>query len=391
MKTDNKSVNRLPLTDNAVIPYGRQHIDQEDINAVVETLQSDFLTQGPKIEEFEKTFAKYVDAKYAVAVSNATAGLHIANMALGVREGDRVITTPITFAASANASRYCGAEVWFADIDPDTYLLDINAVRTILESKPKGFFSGIVPVDFAGLPVNLEEFRKLANEYNLWIIEDAAHSPGGSFTDSKGAINKCGNGQYADVAVFPFHLVKHIACGEGSVVTTKKLLKLYRSHGITKDHMTENHGGWYYEMQTLGYNYRLTDMQAALGLTQLAKNPQGVVRRNEIANRYKKAFKGTSIKFQSLPQGSYNAHHLFVIEVEDRKGLYDYLRDESIYAQIHYIPLHKLPYYKVISYGDADLKNSENYYANCISLPMYPNLSDEDQNFVIQKIKNFFS
>jgi|SRR5690554_153361 len=377
------------------IPYGRQQIDQDDIDAVIKTLTSDFLTQGPKIEEFEKAFAEYVDAKYAVAVSNATAGLHIANMALGVKEGDRIITTPITFAASANASRFCGAEVWFADIDPNTYLLDVNAVKRLLESKPKGFFSGIVPVDFAGLPVNLEEFRKLADEYNLWIIEDAAHSPGGSFIDSKGVVNKCGNGQYADLAVFSFHPVKHIACGEGGMVTTNdeklyELLKLYRSHGITKENMSENHGGWYYEMQALGYNYRLTDMQAALGISQLAKNPQGVERRNEIAARYKEAFKDTAIKYQALPEGSYNAHHLFVIEVEDRKGLYDYLREQNIFAQIHYIPLHTLPYYKEIGYGDADLSNADHYYNHCISLPMFPSLTDDEQAYVIEKVLAFY-
>lgn len=376
------------------IPYGRQQIDQDDINAVIETLQSDFLTQGPKIEEFEKAFAQYVDAKYAVAVSNATAGLHIANMALGVKEGDRVITTPITFAASANASRYCGGEVWFADIDPDSYLLDVNAVRKLLESKPKGYFSGIVPVDFAGLPVNLEEFRALADEFNLWTIEDAAHAPGGYFIDSEGVKNKCGNAKYTDCAVFSFHPVKHIACGEGGMVTTNdeklyELLKLYRSHGITKDKMSENHGGWYYEMQALGYNYRLTDMQAALGLSQLAKNTQGVIRRNEIANTYKEAFKDTNVKFQSLPDGSYNAHHLFVIEVENRKGLYDYLREQNIFSQIHYIPLHTLPYYKEIGYGDANLSNSENYYSKCISLPMYPSLTGEEQEFVIEKVLTF--
>lgn len=377
------------------IPYGRQHIDQDDIDAVVETLQSDFLTQGPKIEEFEKSFATYVDVKYAVAVSNATAGLHIANMALNVKEGDRVITTPITFAASANASRYCGAEVWFADIDPETYLLDLESVRKLLESKPKGFFKGIIPVDFAGLPVNLEDFRKLADQYNLWIIEDAAHSPGGYFVDSHGKENKCGNGKYADCAVFSFHPVKHIACGEGGMVTTNdekiyELLKLYRSHGITKDNMSENPGGWYYEMQDLGYNYRLTDMQAALGLSQLAKNPKGVLRRNEIAANYKNAFTANGIKFQSLPKGSYNAHHLFVIEVEDRKGLYNYLREQNIFAQIHYIPVHTLPYYKEKGYGDVDLSNSEEYYKHCISLPMYPSLTNEEQEYVIKKVLAFY-
>lgn len=378
------------------IPYGRQQIDQDDIDAVIETLTSDFLTQGPKIEAFEKAFAEYVDVKYAVAVSNATAGLHIANMALDVKEGDRIITTPITFAASANASRYCGAEVWFADIDPDTYLLDIDAVKKLIESKPKGFFKGIVPVDFAGLPVNLEAYRALADKHDLWIIEDAAHSPGAYFIDSKGIKNKCGNGNYADIAVFSFHPVKHIACGEGGMVTTNsaelyELLKLYRSHGITKENMSENHGGWYYEMQGLGYNYRLTDMQAALGLSQLAKNPQGVLRRNDIANAYKDVFTKAKIKFQSLPDGSYNAHHLFVIEVEDRKGLYDHLRTHNVFAQIHYIPVHTLPYYKEIGYGDADLSTSENYYKQCISLPMYPSLTDEEQQYVIDKIKEYYA
>lgn len=377
------------------ISYGRQYITEEDINAVVDVLRSDFLTQGPKIAEFERAFAKYINAKYAVAVSNATAGLHISNMALNVKKGNRVITTPITFAASANATRFCGAEVWFADIDPDSYLLDINSVKTLINSKPEGFFNGIVAVDFAGLPVNLEDFKTLADKHGLWIIEDAAHAPGGSFTDSKGVINKCGSGVYSDCAVFSFHPVKHIACGEGGMVTTNskklyELLKLYRSHGITKENMSENHGGWFYEMQSLGYNYRLTDMQAALGISQLAKNPQGLIRRNEIANRYKEAFKKAEIKFQSLPKGNYNAHHLFVIEVEDRKGLYNYLREQNIFAQIHYIPLHTLPYYKEIGYGDANLSNAENYYKHCISLPMFPSLTDEEQQYVIDKVLSYY-
>lgn len=380
--------------NNKVIPYGRQSITEDDLQAVVETLQSDFLTQGPKIKEFEDAFAQYIGVKYAVAVSNATAGLHIANMALGVKKGDRVITTPITFAASANASRYCGAEVWFADIDPDTYLIDIESVRKLIESKPKAYFSGITPVDFAGLPVNLEALKELADEHNLWIIEDAAHAPGGSFTDSKGVIQMCGNGVYSDCAVFSFHPVKHIACGEGGMVTTnnKELydkLMLLRTHGITKENMNENHGLWYYEMQELGYNYRLTDMQAALGITQLAKNPAGLERRNNIAERYKKTFKDTPIKYQTLPEGDYNAHHLFVIEVEKRKELYDFLRERNIFAQIHYIPVHTLPYYKAIGYEGAHLPNAINYYNHCISLPMFPSLTDEEQNYVMESVLKF--
>lgn len=225
------------------IPYGRQQITDEDIQAVVETLKSDYLTQGPKIAEFEKAFANYVGADYAVAVSNGTAGLHLCTLALDVREGDKVITTPITFAASANCVRYCGGEVVFADIDPVSYLLDIHSVRKLLESSPKGTYKGIIPVDFAGRAVHLEEYRKLADEYDLWIIEDACHAPGGYFIDSKGIKQFCGNGNFADLSVFSFHPVKHIAAGEGGMITTndeklyQKLLRL-RSHGITKDQNT---------------------------------------------------------------------------------------------------------------------------------------------------------
>ena len=378
-----------------VIPYGRQSITQEDIEAVVETLAGDFLTQGPKVNEFENEFAKYTDTKYAVAVNNATSGLHLSALALDLKKGERVITTPITFASTANCIRFCGAEVWFADIDPNTYLLDLKSVRKLIESKPKGFFKGIIPVDFAGLPINLEEYRKLADKHNLWIIEDACHAPGGYFTDSRKEIQKCGNGNYADIAVFSFHPVKHIACGEGGMITTnsehiyKKLISL-RTHGISKENMSKNDGGWYYEMKELGFNYRLTDIQSALGITQLAKNDKSVFRRNEIAEKYKKAFE-EKIKFQSLPSGNLNAHHLFIIEVNDRKKLYEFLREHHIFSQIHYIPLHTLPYYKSIGYHNADLKNSENYYSKCISLPMYPSLTDAEQELVISKVLEFIN
>ena len=375
------------------IPYGRQHIDQDDIDAVVSTLHSDFLTQGPIVKQFEDQFSAYIGAKYAVAVSNATAGLHLANLALGLKKGDRIITTPITFAATANSARYCGAEVWFADIDPDTYLLSLESTRNLIESKPKGFFKGIIPVDFAGLPVNMEAFRALADKHDLWLIEDACHAPGGYFIDRKGEQQMCGNGNYADIAIFSFHPVKHIACGEGGMITTNsdelyhKLVTL-RTHGITKVAMSENHGGWFYEMQQLGFNYRLTDIQSALGITQLAKNHKGVERRNEIAKKYKSAFKD-KIKYQDLPQGFYNAHHLFVIELEQRKALYDFLRTKNIYAQIHYIPIHTMPYYKQIGYEGADLKHAENYYSKCISLPMYPTLSETEQEYIINTIFEF--
>ncbi len=375
------------------IPYGRQNIDKNDIDSVVSILKSDFLTQGPKVKEFELKFAEYIGSKYAVSVNNGTAALHLSVLSLGLKKGNRVITSPITFAASANCVRYVGAEVWFADIDPNTYLLDINSVKQLIKSKPKGFFHGIIPVDFAGLPVNMEVFRLLADEHNMWIVEDACHAPGGYFIDSKSEKNFCGNSNYADLGIFSFHPVKHIACGEGGMITTnsKELyekLILLRSHGITKNNMQENHGKWYYEMTDLGFNYRLTDIQCALGISQLEKIDEGLKRRNQIANKYKEAFKGL-IKYQTLPSKSFNAHHLFVIEVENRKGLYDFLREQNIFAQIHYIPIHTLPYYKKIGYEDANLVNSENYYSKAISLPMYPTLSNEEQDFVIKKVQQF--
>ena len=375
------------------IPYGKQKIEQDDIDTVIEVLKANYLTQGPKVVEFENKFAKYVGAKYAVAVNNATSALHLSVLALGLKKGERVITTPITFAASANCVRFVEGEVWFADIDPDTYLLSIQKVKELIESKPKGFFKGIIPVSFAGLPINTEEFRKLATEHDLWIIEDSCHAPGGYYIDTKGNKENCGACNYSDISVFSFHPVKHIACGEGGMITTNsetlyKKLSLLRTHGITKNNMIENHGGWFYEMQELGFNYRLTDIQSALGITQLSKNKKGVERRNQIATRYKKAFKGI-IKYQNLPKENYNAHHLFVIEIDNRKELYEYLRSFKIFAQIHYIPVHKLPYYKEIGYETADLTNAENYYSKCISLPMYPSLKDNEQDFVIKKVLEF--
>lgn len=378
---------------NFSIPYGRQNITQEDIDAVTQTLTADFLTQGPKIREFEEKFAKYVDAKYAIAVSNATAALHLSVIALGLQPGERVITTPITFAATANSIRYSGAEVWFADIDPKTYLLSIESVRQLINSKPPGFFKGIIPVDLAGLPVNLEVYKELAVEHDLWIIEDACHAPGGYFINSQGDKIRCGNAAYANVGIFSFHPVKHIACGEGGMITTNsetlyKKLMMLRTHGITKENMSENHGGWYYEMQELGYNYRLTDIQSALGITQLSKNEQGVIKRNLIAQKYKKAFE-SKIEYQSLPEGTYNAHHLFIIKTKNRKAMFDFLRSNGIFVQIHYIPIHTLPYYKKIGYQGADLTQAENYYNQCISIPMFPTLTEEEQNFVIKKVLEF--
>jgi UDP-4-amino-4,6-dideoxy-N-acetyl-beta-L-altrosamine transaminase len=404
---------------NTNIPYGRQNITDEDIQAVVEVLKSDYLTQGPQIAAFEEAFASYVGCEYAVAVANGTAALHLCTLALGVKEGDKVITSPITFAASANCVRYCGGEVVFSDIDSKTYLLDIEKVRTLLKGSPKGTYQGIIPVDFAGRANDLEAFRQLADEHGLWIIEDSCHSPGGYFIDSKGDQQNCGNGKFADLAIFSFHPVKHIAAGEGGMITTndkalyEKLLML-RTHGITKDASQFQNSfdlaignftdpitpdtrlpnlvfpAWYMEMQTLGYNYRLTDFQAALGASQLKRAETGLERRKEIAAIYYEAFKGQSfIKGQSgVVEG--HAYHLYVIEVEDRLGLYNFLRSKNIFTQVHYIPCHLMPYYRQLGNELGDMPNSESYYSKCLSLPMYPTLEDMDLAYVIQCINQYY-
>lgn len=394
------------MDNNNVIPYGKQHITDEDIAVVIEALQSDYLTQGPKILAFEQEFSKYIGCKYAVAVANGTAALHLSTLALGVSEGDKVITTPITFAASANCVRYCGGDVIFSDIDSDTYLIDIESIKLLLSASPKGTYKGIIPVDFAGRAVNLEALKRLAVEYDLWIIEDACHAPGGYFLDQEQNRQNCGNGKFADLAIFSFHPVKHIACGEGGMVTTndeelyQKLLTL-RTHGITKDIQSfENSidfaGGtteyplWYMEMQTLGFNYRLTDFQAALGTSQLRRADEGLAKRKELAKVYSDAFENQFfIKGQSgVIDG--HAYHLYVIEVEDRLGLYNYLRQYDIFAQIHYIPCHLMPYYKQFGWKDGDMPNAERYYKHCLSLPLYPTLTTTEQEYVIKKINEFF-
>jgi len=392
------------------IPYGKQNIDENDIAAVLKALQSDYLTQGPVISEFESKFANYINCKYAVAVANGTAALHLAAMSLGVNENSNVITTPITFAASANCIRYCGGNVFFADIDPETYLIDLQKVRALLDSNPPGLFTGIIPVDFAGNAVDMEECKKLADEYNLWIIEDACHSPGGFFIDSNGNRQNCGNGTFADCAVFSFHPVKHIACGEGGMITTndeklyRNLLK-YRTHGITKnkdlftldinwaastDLPQDKYPGWYMEMQDLGFNYRLTDFQAALGITQLQKAEDGIKRRKEIAFRYQEAFINKEWIYGQSGVVEGHAYHLYIIEVENRLGLYNHLLEKNIFPQVHYIPTHLMPYYRNLGFKEGDMPAAENYYSRCLSLPMYPTLTVAEQGYVIETIIAFF-
>ena len=380
------------------IPYGRQNITLEDIDAVINSLQSEFLTQGPKINEFENAFAEYVGCKYALAVSNGTAALHLSALALNVQKGTNVITTPITFVASANCVRYCGGNIYFSDINPQTYTLDLEKVEALILSKPKGFFNGIIPVDFAGHAVNLEDFKLLANKYDLWIIEDACHAPGGFFIDSTGKKQKCGNCNFADLAIFSFHPVKHIACGEGGMITTNdkklynKLLKL-RTHGITKDSelFKENHGGWYYEMQELGYNYRLTDFQAALGTSQLKRAKDGLNIRNEIAKKYFDAFKANSKIIGQSGVIDGHAYHLYIIQVKERRKLYNFLKSKNILCQVHYIPVHLMPYYINLGCKKGDFPISESYYEMCLSLPMFSSMTDLEQEKVINEINYFLN
>lgn len=381
-----------------MIPYGKQHITKEDIEAVTAVLKSDFLTQGPNIKTFEEKFAAYIGAKYAVAVANGTAALHLCAIALGVNENSKVITTPITFAASANCIKYCGGDVTFADINAATALIDLDKVEELLQQSPKGTYAGIIPVDFAGLPVNLERLKKIADAYNLWIIEDACHAPGGYFTDSKGVKQNCGNGAYADLAIFSFHPVKHIACGEGGMITTNNKtlyeeLLMLRTHGITKDAnlLYKNDGGWYYEMQELGYNYRLTDFQAALGVSQLKRADEGLQRRKEIAKRYDDAFNNTSVNNTIARFKDEHAYHLYIIKVENRKALYDYLRTKNIFCQVHYIPVHLQPYYQQLGFKKGDYPEAETYYNSCLSLPMFPALLNEEQDYVIKNILEFIN
>lgn len=380
------------------IPYGKHTITEEDIDSVVEVLRSDFLTQGPKIPEFENSFAEFCGARYAAAVSNGTAALHLCALALDVKPGDVVVTTPITFVASANGFRYCGAEIKFCDIDPVTKLMDLDKLEEILSEDQTGRIKGVVVVDFAGYPVNTEKLRSIADRYGLWIVEDACHAPGAYFIDSKGEKIKCGNGKYADLTVFSFHPVKHIAAGEGGMITTnnaglyEKITRL-RTHGITKNNelLSKNDGGWYYEMVDLGYNYRITDIQAALGLSQLGRIKANLDRRNAVAQIYNDGFKeNENITIGNISKDIFHAYHLYIIEVKERKELYDYLHANGVLAQIHYISAHLMPYYRRLGWSEGDFPNAERYYQQCLSLPMFPSLTEEELKYVIKKVLKFY-
>ncbi|MGE7931978.1 UDP-4-amino-4,6-dideoxy-N-acetyl-beta-L-altrosamine transaminase [Viridibacillus arvi] len=372
------------------LPYGKQMLDEEDIEAVNKVLKGDYLTTGPMIKQFEEHIANYVGAKYAVAFTNGTAALHGACFAAGIGEGDEVITTPITFAASANSVLYQGGTVVFADIDQQTYNIDPLEIEKKITPNTKA----IIPVHFTGQPVQLDEIQRLAKEHNLVIIEDAAHALGSTYKGEK-------IGALSDMTMFSFHPVKHITTGEGGIITTNSIeyyekLMQFRSHGITRNPelLTENHGPWYYDMQFLGYNYRMTDIQAALGCSQLDKLDGFVKRRKEIVAAYNEAFSdllGVQSPYQHPDTDS--SWHLYILKLEldtlavSRKEVFEELHKLNIGVNVHYIPVHTLSYYQELGYKKGSLPKSEQLYEEIISLPLFPLMQEQDIQDVIDAVK----
>ena len=365
-----------------MIPYGKQDINQADIDAVVNVLKSDFLTQGPKIVEFENNLAIYCGAKYVKTVSSGTTALHLAYLAIGLGNGDLVWTTPNTFVATANAAKYCGADIDFVDINPKTYNMSVDHLKEKLAQAKKNnrLPKLVVPVHFSGQSCEMKDIWNLSKEYGFKIIEDASHALGGEYLEKK-----IGNCEYSDMAVFSFHPVKMITTGEGgAIMTNNKTLDdkvaLLRSHGIVKNNFkNKDDGDWYYEQQTLGFNYRLTDIQAALGISQLKRLDSFVMGRRKIARQYLKKLKNVELPYQHPDTKS--SWHLFVIKVKNRKKIFNELKKRGVMSQVHYIPVNKQPYY-----GEITLENSENYYKECLSLPIYVNLTIKEQNKVINSL-----
>ncbi|MBT5263005.1 MAG: UDP-4-amino-4,6-dideoxy-N-acetyl-beta-L-altrosamine transaminase [Candidatus Magasanikbacteria bacterium] len=372
-----------------MIPYGRQSINQDDIDSVVEVLRSDYLTQGKKVSEFEENLARYCGSKYAVAVSNGTAALHTAFNVIGLKEGDEFITSPLTFVATSNAGFWQGAKPVFVDIDLDTGNIDVDKIEENITSKTKA----IVPVDYTGRPVDLDRIREIANKHNLSVIEDACQALGAAYKGSK-------IGSISDLTVFSFHPVKNITTGEGGAILTNsveyyKKMKRFITHGITKEGLDEKLGPWYFDMVDLGVNYRLTDMSCALGVSQLKRLDSFVEKRFEIAKRYNKAFKdfGNIITPKLDTDDIQSAWHLYVIRLkkgvsEKRLEIFKKLRESGVGVHVHHIPVHMHNYYKNLGYSSVGLENAEDFYNSIISLPLYPDLSLEDQDFVIDSIKN---
>jgi UDP-4-amino-4,6-dideoxy-N-acetyl-beta-L-altrosamine transaminase len=380
-----------------MIPYGRQVIDQSDIDAVADILESDWLTQGPAIERFEMVVAKYCGAAYAVAVSSATAALHLACRALGLGPGDALWTSPNTFVASANCGLYCGASVDFVDIDPRTYNMSADALANKLaEAEKSGRLPNVVvPVHFAGQSCEMEKIAALAKRYGFRIIEDASHAIGGRYLD-----RPVGHCRHSDITVFSFHPVKIITTGEGGMALTNKAdladkLCVLRSHGITRDSNRmhgEAEGSWYYEQIDLGYNYRMTDMQAALGTSQMRRLDDFITRRRLLAGRYEAALKDLPLVLPWQHPDAESAWHLYVVCLElekcskSRREVFAFLRDAGIGVNVHYIPVHLQPYYRRLGFKPGDFPEAEAYYRGAVSLPLHPGLSSENVAYIIDKL-----
>jgi UDP-4-amino-4,6-dideoxy-N-acetyl-beta-L-altrosamine transaminase len=378
-----------------MIPYGKQDISQRDIDGVLEVLKSDFLTQGPKVPEFEKALCEHSIAKYAFAMNSATSALHVACMALGLGEGDWLWTSPLTFVASANAGLYCGSKVDFVDVDPRTYnMCPKRLEQKLVEAKKEGKVPKVlVPVHLSGQPCDMESIHRLCSSYGVKIIEDASHAIGGSYLGDP--IGSC---KFSDITIFSFHPVKIITTAEGGAALTNdnslaEKMNLYRSHGITRDAdlMTEpSHGAWYYQQIALGYNYRMTDLQAALGVSQISRLDEFVVRRHAIAKRYNLMLKNLPVETPFQLENSYSGFHLYIIRLHldkimlSHKEVFDKLRSSGIAVNIHYIPVHMQPFYKAMGFRVGDFPESEKYYSEAISLPMFPSLSEEDQDKVVE-------
>jgi len=390
---------------NKCIPYGHQCIDDSDIEEVIKVLKSDWITQGPKIKEFEKLICQYTGANYCIVVSSGTAALHLATLSSGVRQRDEVITSPNTFLATANCIIYAGGTPRFADIDPHTNNIDPKKIKGLIRMDPsRKKIKGIIPVHFAGLPSEMETIKSIADEYDLFVIEDGCHALGSEWQDSKGRWHKVGSCSHSNITVFSFHAVKHITTGEGGAITTnnknlyEKLLRL-RNHGMTKDPdlLRRNDAPWYYEMHELGYNYRITDFQCALGISQMKKLDSFIERRNIIAEKFNDEFNNIEeISIPFVTEKNKCSYHLYVIKInfpkieKTRIEVINELKSNGIGTQVHYIPIHLQPYYQEkLGCKKGDFPIAEDYYERALTLPLFPKMSDEDVEDIINGVKKF--